>query len=142
VRDAGLIKNRTDTAKSRGFVETDDGDLRVQINFSSSLLFCGCNRATQQLLTDLFSPLTFENRHAADLGIVPAHDQPRRSHGSFFIAGDKMNRSLIVGIQLDFCGHTLLSDKHTNPNSQGLLQFPLGGNLFDCNSWFHCDMHE
>ena len=140
--DAGLIENRTETAKSRGFIETDDSDLRVQINLSSPMLFCGRNRLRQQSLADLLSTVTFEDRHAADLGIATAHDQPRRSYGSSFNRSDKMNGSFIVGIQLDLGGHTLLLDKHADANSKGLVQFLLGGNFFDCKSWVHCDMHE
>lgn len=42
-----------------------------------------------------------------------------------------MNRLLIVGIQLDLGGHALLSHKHANSNSEGLLQLLLGRNFFD-----------
>ena len=72
--DAGLIENPTDTAESRGFIERDDGDLRVQINLSSPMLLCGRNRPPQQSSADLLSPVIFENGHAADLGIVMVHD--------------------------------------------------------------------
>jgi hypothetical protein len=52
-----------------------------------------------------------------------------------------MHGSLIVGIQLDLCGHTLFSDKHTNAHAESPLQLLLGGNLFDYDSWFCCGMH-
>src|SRR5688500_14887086 len=85
--------------------------------------------------------MALENRHAADLRVATAHDQPGRSNGSCSNRGEKMNGSSIVGIQLDFCGHTLLSNKHLNANSKGLLQFLLRGSFLDRDSCFHCAIH-
>jgi hypothetical protein len=38
--NACFIENRTDTAKPRSFIKSDDRDLRVQINFLRAQLFC------------------------------------------------------------------------------------------------------
>jgi len=45
--NAGFIENRTDAAESRRFVESEDRDLSVEINFPSTLLLRCDDRAPQ-----------------------------------------------------------------------------------------------
>lgn len=69
------------------------------------------------------------------------HHYPRRAGRPFSNSGQQVKGSFIVVIQLDFCGHPLLPDKHTDANSQSLLEFLCRGHFFDGDSWFYCDRH-
>ncbi len=139
--NAGFIENRTDAAEPRGFIEFDNGDLRVKIDFLRALLLCRRNGAGQQFLADLFSSVSFEDGHAADFGLATTHHYPSRAHRPSLKKGQQVKGSFIVVVQLNVCGHALLPDKYPDANSQGLLQLLISRDFFDDDSWFHCAAH-
>ena len=108
VWNAGFVENRTDAAKSQLLIELDHRHLRVQIDCSRAQLLCRRNRPPEQLFPHAFTTITFEHRHAADFGATVMRHDSRGPNGFSLGSCQKMNRAVIVAIELDCSGHALV----------------------------------
>ena len=82
MRNSRLVENRTDSAKSHLVVESDHRHLSVQVNLPR-ISAPGCrDSALEQLPSYALAPVSFQNRHAPDLGAIAMQHHPRRAHRS------------------------------------------------------------
>ena len=128
MRDAGLVKDRSNTVEVHALVEPADGDLRVQVNFSRFYSSRSRNRARQQLCAHSPAPMVFQHGHATDLGSATVQYNSGRANRAWAINGKKMNCPEIVVIELDCARHALLLDEHSKTDRVCLRKFRRVGN--------------
>ena len=137
VGNAGFVENRTDAAKSQLLIELDHRHLRVQIDCSRAQLLCRRNCPPEQFFPHAFTTITFEHRHAADFGATVMRHDSRGPNGFSLGSCQKMNRAVIVAIELDCSGHTLFAHKYSYADREGSCLCFVRRNLFYLNDCFH-----
>ncbi len=136
MRDARLVEHRTGAAKALLLVEPDHRHLRVQI-YPARMAALRCrDGALEQRGADALAPVSFQHRHAADLGALAVDHHTSGAHGSTVCNCQKMNRPPIVVVELDLDGHALLAHEDPHANRKSLRLCFVGRNLFYVKSRF------
>ena len=137
MRNPGFVENETNGAKAHGLIKTDDRHLGVQINLPRAQGPGRRHGSLQQRCSHTSPSPALQHRHAPDLRIAMAYDQPRRSDRFFYDSRQKVNRSFVISIQLHFRRHALFLHENTHANGKSLVQVCFGRNFFDSNRVFH-----
>lgn len=119
--NSGFVKSAPRRVKAHRFIETDRGNLCVEIDLRSAAFARPGNRAREQLRADAFTSLRLQHRHASDFRAAGTQDEPRGPHGPIRGERQKMNRLGVVAVELNFHGHPLLPDEDPGADGEGLL---------------------
>ncbi len=116
MRNPGFLKNRTDAPKGHGFIETDHGNLSVEVNLLRILFFRHDDGSLQKLRSDAPPTIAFQHRHASYLCSPSMHYDPRRSYGFPCRKSEKVKRAFVVAVHFDLFRYTLFSYEHARAN--------------------------
>jgi hypothetical protein len=108
MRNSGFLKNRTNALKGHSFIETNHGNLSVEIDLLRAMVFCYRDDSLQKPRSDAPPAIAFQHGHAPYLRAPSMHYHPGRSHGLPRLENEKMKRAFLVVIQLNLWWDTLL----------------------------------